>query len=114
MQTRSEDSLLYHANITDDLCMCRREVGGAVSYLDDLIQRHEDEQMSQPSRRSSCSVSSAGSQRAKADAARVELQFLEEESVLKREALEIETRLRRVSLLKQAAMADAKADALAR
>ena len=53
VQTRSEDSLLYHANITDDLCMCRREVGDSVSYLDDLIQRHEDEQMSQPSRRSS-------------------------------------------------------------
>ena len=68
--------------------------------------------MSQPSRRSFRSVSSAGSQRAQADAARAELQFLEEESVLKREALEIETRLRRVSLLKQAAMADAKADAL--
>ena len=92
--------------------MCRREVGEAVSYLDDRIQRHEDEQMSQPSRRSSRSVSSAGSQRAQADAARAELQFLEEESVLKKEALEIETRLRRVSLLKQAAMADAKADAL--
>ena len=84
MQTRSEDSLLYHANITDDLCMCRREVGDAVSYLDDLIQRHKDEQMSQPSRRSSRSVSSAGSQRAQADDARAELQFPEEESVLRR------------------------------
>ena len=72
MQTRSEDSLLYHANITDDLCMCRREVGDAVSYLDDLIQRHKDDQMSQPSRRSSRSVSSA-----QANAARAELQFLE-------------------------------------
>ena len=145
VQTRSEDSLLYHANVTDDLCMCKREVGDAVSYLDDLIQRNEDEQMSQLSRRSSRSVSSAGSQRAHADAARAELQFLEEESVLKKEALEIEsirkkealeiesirkkealeiesirkkealyveTRLQRVSLLKQAAMADAMADAL--
>ena len=82
VQTRSEDSLLYHANITDDLCMCRRELGDAVSYLDDLIQRQEDEQMSQPSRRSSRSVSSAGSQRAQAHAARAELQFLEEEYVL--------------------------------
>ena len=91
--------------------MCKREVGDAVSYLDDLIQRNEDEQMSQLSRRSSRSVSSAGSQRAHADAARAELQFLEEESVLKKEALEIEsirkkeafdveTRLQRVSLLK--------------
>ena len=70
VQTRS---LLYHANIINDLCMCRREVGEAVSYLDDRIQRHEDEQMSQPSRRSSRSVSSAGSQRAQADAARAEL-----------------------------------------
>ena len=87
VQTRSEDSLLYHANVTDDLCMCKREVGDAVSYLDDLIQRNEDEQMSQLSRRSSRSVSSAGSQRAHADAARAELQFLEEESVLKKEAL---------------------------
>ena len=84
VQTRSEDSLLYHANVNDDLCMCKREVGDAVSYLDDLIQRNEDEQMSQPSRRSSRSVSSAGSQRAHADAARAELQFLEEESVLKK------------------------------
>ena len=67
---------MYHANITDDLCMCRHEVGDAVSYLDDLIQQHEDEQMSQPSRKSSRSVSSAGSQRAQADAARTELQFL--------------------------------------
>ena len=40
------------------------------------------------------------------------MQFLEEESVLKKEALEIETRVLRVALLKQAAMADAKADAL--
>ena len=123
VQTRSEDSLLYHANVTDDLCMCKREVGDAVSYLDDLIQRNEDEQMAQLSRRSSRSVSSAGSQRAHSDAARAELQFLEEESVLKKEALEIEsirkkealyveTRLQRVSLLKQAAMADAMADAL--
>ena len=87
MQTRSEDSLLYHANGTDDLCMCKREVGDAVCYLDDLIQRNEDEQMSQLSRCSSRSVSSAGSQRAHADAARAELQFLEEESVLKNEAL---------------------------
>ena len=93
MQTRSEDSLLYHANIINDMCMCRREVGEAVSYLEDRIQRHEDEQMSQPSRRSSRSVSSAGSQRAQADAARAELQFLEEESVLKKEALEIETNI---------------------
>ena len=111
MQTRSEDSLLYHANITDDLCLCRCEVGDVVSYLDDLIQQHEDEQMYQPSRRSSRSVSSAGAQHAQVDAARAEFQFLEEDSALKREALEIETRLRRVSLLKQAAMADAKADA---
>ena len=67
--------------------------------------------MSQPSRRSSRSVSSAGSQRTQADAARAELQVLEEESVLKEEALAIET-IQIVSLLKQAAMADAKADAL--
>ena len=123
MQTRSEDSLLYHANVTDDLCMCKREVGDAVSYLDDLIQRHGGEQMSQPNKRSFRSVSSAGSQRAHADAARAELRLLEEESVLKKESLEIEyvrkkealgieTRLRRVSLLKQAATADVMADAL--
>ena len=53
VQTLSEESVLYHANITNDLYMCRREVGEAVSYLDDRIQRYEDEQMSQPSRRSS-------------------------------------------------------------
>ena len=43
VQARGEDSLLHHANITDDLCLCRPEVGDAVSYLNDLIQRHEDE-----------------------------------------------------------------------
>lgn len=118
----TKESLELHKRVQDDQTLKSIQVERTMVRLEHAKARLEVGSLhtrssvnSRPSNRSSRSNRSSVSaedKRAKAEAARAAMDFLDEEASLKKKALDIETELRRVSLQKEAAMADAAADAL--